>query len=680
MNTERYNKQRKEILEKLDQGNDISIIELGMYDLTPYFNMDEFDINLTETIMLNQNAERKVYHTDKDLYFSPPQYEALKCLQKNNRVILSAPTSFGKTLLVKEYIYLEQPKHIVYIVPTNALAYELEKSFKENEKFSNYTIFDKCSTIENLEENSFDDNLLFIGTQEKYLEIDKEMIGNIDLFVIDEAYKLQESVTNQRAYKLSEAFLNSVTGSSDKVFLLTPKACFYGFDKYEFYLYESDFNVVEKNYIVIEKDNFFNVLLEKGHTNKTILFCGSPRQINDTCHVIINGIENTRSNDFIKQLETEIHPDWSVVKLLKVGVLTHHGQMPKYVQNKMINLFNNSSEYNILVGTNSISEGINTVTKNLFIHPDYRELSNILLLKNTVGRAGRLGEYPIGYIYSTVDIEEAVESEIEISLAISDEEELAEIEDSNNDEMILLFCEEYKITYEFCKYLLATYKLSLTKIRKIFEALKENCRFPGMDNLPFIANRAFSNEYTGIPNIDAIVIKGYLQNYYLAKTQRVYLNNFNDWIDFFNLKSKQKLENTDIINCYMQFIYSTLEYYIMPIVNIGLDLYEHNNEFPFGENVIGTLEKCKQQYYRKTYGNVNFDELSETHKKIIGTLKDYGMTHIVKLLNEGILNEIESQLNIRYSTIDVLRAIEKLSISTSSNRAFYEDLRRKYMG
>lgn len=72
-------------------------------------------------------------------------------------------------------------------------------------------------------------------------------------------------------------------------------------------------------------------------------------------------------------------------------------QMPKYVQNRMINLFNENENYHILFGTNSISEGINTVTKNLFIHPEYNNLKDLLLLKNTIGRAGRLGRYPIGY-------------------------------------------------------------------------------------------------------------------------------------------------------------------------------------------------------------------------------------------------------------------------------------------
>lgn len=161
-------------------------------------------------------------------------------------------------------------------------------------------------------------------------------------------------------------------------------------------MFKSDFNAVEKNYVVLEEKDFFETLLDKGKKEKTILFCNSPRQINAGYEAIKSSIATGIVTEFVKLLEKEIHPDWSVVKLLKAGILTHHGQMPKYVQNRMINLFNESEEYNILFGTNSISEGINTVTKNLFIHPEYNNMSAVLLLKNTIGRAGRLGKYPIG--------------------------------------------------------------------------------------------------------------------------------------------------------------------------------------------------------------------------------------------------------------------------------------------
>ena len=680
MNDGKYNGRRKKILEKLDKGERVSIIELGMYDLTPYFREDEFDVSLSEAIMLNKNFERRIEHVDLELFFSPPQYKALELLYEKDRVILSAPTSFGKTLLIKEYIYKKKPKSIVYIVPTNALAYELERSFKENEHFSDYEIFDKCSFVEDLDcERVSDDKLFFIGTQEKFLEIAPNIMREVDLFVIDEAYKLQESVRGQRAYKLSETFLDSINRNAKKIFLLTPRATLIGFEKYDFYTVKSDFNAVEKNYIVLKEEKFFDCLVEKGESEKTILFCNTPRQINAACESIAGRINYQKYTDFIKLLETDIHPDWSVVKLLKMGILTHHGQMPKYVQNRMINLFNESQEYNILLGTNSISEGINTVTKNMFIHPEYNNRNDILLLKNTIGRAGRLGKYPIGYIYSVIDVEELVENEIIISLAISEDEELAEIEDSKNDDKIREFSVNNNLDFEFCKELIKKYKISLSKLGKILDALRKNQRYKNITNLPYIAYAAFKNEYSGVLEIDRVLMAGYLQNYYMEENQKVFLNDFYDRIIHFRRKCKKLLDNTEILNCYMQFIYSTLEYYIMPIVNIGIEIKERYPEWDFGENVIDSLEDCKSKYYTKTYGGLNIDELTEPQRLILSAMKDYGMTGSLKNISVEILDEIASRLNVRYSTIDVLRAIDYLAHSSLHNKSYFVELKKKYL-
>lgn len=94
------------------------------------------------------------------------------------------------------------------------------------------------------------------------------MSWEIDLFVIDEAYKLQESVRNQRAYKLSETFLDSMAINSKKIFLFTLRAIFEEFDKYEFYMFKSDFNAVDKNYVVLEEKNFFMCFWKRDRKKK----------------------------------------------------------------------------------------------------------------------------------------------------------------------------------------------------------------------------------------------------------------------------------------------------------------------------------------------------------------------------------------------------------------------------
>lgn len=672
--SDRYNQKRKQILLDIDSGKEFNVVDLAMYDLTPYFNESD-EPNLYETIILNKNQQRKVTHINDDIYFSPPQYDALNFLENNDKVIFSAPTSFGKTMIVKEYIFKQKPKNIIYIVPTNALAYELEISFKENDNFSDYLIYDKLlseSTIVNKK-------MFFIGTQEKFLELDQSLLGEIDLFVIDEAYKLHESIDNIRSYKLSETFLNSFVLNSNKIFLLSPIAEFIGFEKYNFVHFDSNFNAVEKNYVLLDEKYFFDKFLEEGNKNKSILFCSSPAQINETYYKIESNDFKKIKSSFLNQLRQDIHPEWIVTKLLERGILVHHGQMPKYIQNRMINLFNYDKKYNILLGTNSISEGINTVTKNLFIHPE-NAVSDKLLLKNTIGRAGRLGKYPIGYIFSTKELESELEDKIQIKLAISEEKELKEIEESKQDDKILDFSLSHNISKELCKMLLKKYKLSLTKLGNILNVLTEDLMYSSIENLPFMAKHAIGVNYKTNPNIDKHLIKGYLNSYFInGSGTNTYLNTFNDRIAYYKCKVNRDTSISEIINLFMQFIYTTLEYNIMPIVNIGLDIYDSNHEWKFGENVVDTLDVCRQKYYRKSYGSLDVDNLSESHMSIVSAMKDYGMTNSIKNLSVDILNEIESRLNVRYSTSDVIRAIEYLAINSQHNKLYFTELKNKYI-
>jgi len=180
---------------------------------------------------------------------------------------------------------------------------------------------------------------------------------------------------------------------------------------------------------------------------------------------------------------------------------------------------------------------------------------------------------------------------------------------------------------------------------------------------------------------DKIIINGYLNSFYLDGNQRIFLDNFSDRITYFKKKrfNEREFSNTEVINNYMQFIYSTLEYYIMPIVNIGLELRGFNENWSFGRNVIKSLEDCKRKYYRKTYGNLDVDNLSENHMRIIGTMKDYGMTNIIKLLDKYKLDEIERRLNARYSTIDILKVIEYLAINSEKHKSFFMEIKKKFI-
>lgn len=677
---DKFNDKRKELLMAIDQGEKVSDLALGMYDLTPYFNED-VSKSLVEKIMYINNECRQVGHVlDKKIYFAPQQEEALNNLKKYNKCILSAPTSFGKTLIVKEYIYKTKPKNIIYIVPTNALAYELENSFKSNRVFSDYRIFDRTkSTMDTNEKNA---KLLFIGTQEKYLEIRNSIVEKIDLFVIDEAYKLEETTKNQRAYKLSETFLDSIINLSKKVFLLSPNANFIGFEKYEFQILEYDYNSVDKVYKVIDKTNFYNVVYEKASDNKTIVYFDSPNDINESIDNF-QSISKENDNEFIEFLEREYHPSWSVIKLLKKGILVHHGQMPKYIQNKMMNLFISNKNYNLLLGTQSISEGINTPCKNMFIHMSCKtKKMQGLLLKNTIGRAGRLGIYPIGHIFSTENIEELTKNKITISLSISKDEELKEIEQSNDENAIDQLCKKYNIEKEFYENIRKKYHFSLNIISKILEELQNDLIYSNFSSLPYIAVKIF-DEYRWA-YIDSKCICGVLQYYYYEGNVERYLQTYDDKIKFYRFKDKKnnkgkKKTDTEIMDYYMRFLYSSLENYIVPVANIGYELFQRYPDWMFGENVIECIKNFIDRYNKMIIGIRNYEVFTDEQKIILQTLRDYGIIINNNTINHEMIAEIESRLNIRYSTYDIIRAINYLASNSKNNTERFLNIKKRYI-
>ena len=78
-----FNEKRKQLLIQLDGGEKVSNIDLGMYDLTPYFS-ETFNQTLVEKILNIKNDFRQVQHIkDKKICFAPQQEDALHFLIKS---------------------------------------------------------------------------------------------------------------------------------------------------------------------------------------------------------------------------------------------------------------------------------------------------------------------------------------------------------------------------------------------------------------------------------------------------------------------------------------------------------------------------------------------------------------------------------------------------------------------
>ena len=93
--------------------------DLFALDLTVYSKNSSFD-----SIVYNALA---ISELDGNISLHPEQLKILNEIEKNQALIVSAPTSFGKTFCIFEYIARYKPNNIVLIVPTLALVDEYRK-------------------------------------------------------------------------------------------------------------------------------------------------------------------------------------------------------------------------------------------------------------------------------------------------------------------------------------------------------------------------------------------------------------------------------------------------------------------------------------------------------------------------------------------------------------------------
>lgn len=384
---------------------------------------------------------------DSNISLHPDQYKALKLLEKNQGLILSAPTSFGKTYVVFEYIARFLPKTVFLVVPTLALIDEYKKKIINTHKhiFGRYKVF---TSINNEIDYSQFDYKMFIVTHDRVLEETSfDTIDNIDLLVIDEVYKLDTRSNDDRKLILNFAYYYLVQ-KSEKHILLAPFIS--GVDNIEQLekkpvFFSSDFSPVVNE--VVERPIYMDTIEERfKETNKILSsISGSSRTLVYFANAsdipkYVNSYSNAKYDDtqigsstatFIDWMSDEIHPNWYVVKAMKRGFLVHSGELQLGIRNMQLDIFEEESEpHNIMLCTSTLLEGVNTSTENIIITKPCRSYGRnysndfeAFDFFNLVGRSGRLFKTNLGkafYIKSSTDksfsINDAIKSiEFEIT-------------------------------------------------------------------------------------------------------------------------------------------------------------------------------------------------------------------------------------------------------------------------
>lgn len=663
------NDSRKIILEKIDSGFMIKNEQLLMYGLTPYMQDENIDtgLKLLNFKMKSHFEERKLKH-DKKISLMPEQAKYLSMMFKHNRIVFKAPTSFGKSLLLKEYIYINMPQTVVYIVPTNSLANELEESYKKTFESENYEIFDsvKSDFKKNIKKKQ-----LFIGTQEKFSNI-KHIFENIDIFIIDEAYKLQDDLNNSRNIVLSKSLLEEGIEKANQIFLLLPNAKINNIDEYDFKVLETNFNAVEKQFI--QSNNIKNKINTVHNSKeKSIVYFNTPTNITTFLkNINLRNDYVVRDEIFLDHLEREYSANFSVFKALNKGIIIHHGQIPKYLQRRLLNLFNNSNEYNLLFGTRSVSEGINTPTKNIIFHNKVDVSSDKMLIKNTIGRAGRLGKYPIGTIIGSCSQIQELESqeEIEISIAFAEEGNVEKVKTNSRINKIMELLKEYKVNSPIPTNVIEEIEklnLSLRDMKIILEYFyednslnktKDGIYFP--NNVVYDLANKLNISAPDLYEIDKRILDSMLFMNKKINNIQFDLYTFKDklsYLENYCIYRKLNHTNTKLIDLYFKHRYSTLEYRILPLIKI-VDLLLVYIDSPYFDSIQKNVMDTKFRYARYVMNNQSYFDLSEDEQIIMLRMSEYGIP--IRKIDTNFVRKIVERLSIRYSMYDIRKAIETI--------------------
>ncbi|ESX83473.1 DEAD/DEAH box helicase [Mesorhizobium sp. LSHC412B00] len=331
--------------------------------------------------------------------FHREQAHAFDVLALGQNLVLSAPTSFGKSFLVDNLIDVRRPRTVVLVVPTLALLDEqrrrLDKAFGRA-----YRIIHRNDQL-----LSEDMGNILVLTQERLR--DRTDLPKIDLLIIDEFYKLNADIQDARSRCLNIVF-SRYAPRAKQIFLLGPNLD-YDVDLGRIFAKRIDSDATTVATIIHDfshesfKRKRLAALLAERSMEKSLVFCKSPASARKLAESLIQegiGYDLPYCRQLGAWLAEHYHPDWVVASALKIGIGMHHGAMPRSVSQQILRAFE-ESDLNILICTSTLIEGVNTKAENVFIFDDKirSKRFDYFSYRNISGRAGRFRKYMIGNVF-----------------------------------------------------------------------------------------------------------------------------------------------------------------------------------------------------------------------------------------------------------------------------------------
>lgn len=366
---------------------------------------------------------KEIYTLDTGTVLTKDQKKLFKLFNQHKRLIVSAPTSFGKSRIIEEIIIHNDYVNIAIILPTIALLSETYIRFNSNIFIKeNYNLINSLGLVDTI--NKHNKNIFILTPEKMDMLLDERPDLKIDFFVMDEIYKIQDDedrkcVFSNCLYRLSKMktdfyligpyfddFSPNFREKTKSFFEkfnseIVQKDTYNIFDTSESSTYTLGGKKIKK--LKDGKKNLRNILLNID--GQTLIYNYRKDYVENLTNDVLKIINNKAldsDSDLIDYISENISSEWSLVKALKKGVAFHHGAVPRYIQTEIIDSFNNR-EIDIIVCTTTITEGVNTSAKNVILYSNVLGKKDKPLtgfeVKNIKGRAGRFRVHFIGRVF-----------------------------------------------------------------------------------------------------------------------------------------------------------------------------------------------------------------------------------------------------------------------------------------
>nr|WP_321357002.1 DEAD/DEAH box helicase [uncultured Draconibacterium sp.] len=422
--------------------------KLGNFPAIKY--LEEYNENNSE-LPLNRLIEveaktliQQVPGSDK-FTFTDAQFELFSSLSNSIEYSFSAPTSMGKSFIIKAFIKKViknvPPENLAVIVPTRALinqfAIDLKSELTEVLETYKYRVVTNSSVSDLITEEQH--NYIFVLTPERLISyLSQENNPSIGFLFVDEAHKIasnkdSRSVTSYAAiekalkkYGNIKLYFASPNVSNPEIFLKLFNRNSNGNS------YKTSESPVSQNLFFVDllnnkidyiagndnvemaSEEFFSannsiddLIKNVGREKNNLIYCNSK---NRTINYAFNFSKsltkippNEQSSDIkkaINQIKEYIHPDYYLANLLEYKIAYHYGKLPQLIRNSVEELYQNGDVTNVFC-TSTLLEGVNMPTQNIFILNNKNGSSKLEPIDfwNLSGRAGRLSKELYGNIY-----------------------------------------------------------------------------------------------------------------------------------------------------------------------------------------------------------------------------------------------------------------------------------------